>query len=275
MWWPAIGPVAIGVTGYFAPHTMGVGYENISYILSGSWAMPVVLSLCLLKFVSWSISLGSGTSGGTLAPLLTIGGAFGALLGVVAIKLFPGIGINLPTAALIGMAAMFAGASRALLTSIVFALETTGQMNGLLPLLGACVAAYFISFFLMKGSIMTEKINRRGVLTPDSYEPDVLQHASVKDLMIGTDGVTDKNGHLFIYASDDAGFAAEMMGKYNLDRLLVVESKESKKVIGTISSADIMKYYSDQKQKEHEYNSPGRTRRLMVQGRRLLNKKRS
>jgi hypothetical protein len=93
--------------------------------------------------------------------------------------------------------------------------------------------------------------------------------------MIGTDGVTDKNGHLFIYASDDAGFAAEMMGKYNLDRLLVVESKESKKVIGTISSADIMKYYSDQKQKEHEYNSPGRTRRLMVQGRRLLNKKRS
>jgi len=171
MWWPALGAVAIGAIGYFAPHTMGVGYDNIQRLLTGTAPLQMVLSLCLLKYLSWSISLGSGTSGGTLAPLFTIGGALGVLLGSLLLKYFPACPINLPTAALIGMAAMFAGASRAWLTSIVFALETTGQINGLLPLLGACVAAYFVSFFLMKGSIMTEKIRRRGVKTPDAYEP--------------------------------------------------------------------------------------------------------
>src|SRR6202012_1865306 len=145
--------------------------------------IKVIAALCFLKYLSWSISLGSGTSGGTLAPLFTIGGALGALLGALTLHYIPGSEINLPTAALIGMAAMFAGASRAWLTSILFALETTGQIHGLLPLLGACVAAYFVSFFLMKGSIMTEKIQRRGVKTPDAYEPDILQGQTVKQLL--------------------------------------------------------------------------------------------
>ncbi|HEY4151369.1 MAG TPA: chloride channel protein, partial [Chitinophagaceae bacterium] len=162
MWWPALGAIAIGITGYFSPHTMGVGYDNIQFLLKGSWSMAMLFSLCVMKYISWSISLGSGTSGGTLAPLFTIGGALGALLGTATIYFFPGAGINLATAALVGMAAMFAGSSRALLTSIVFALETTGQVNGLLPLLGGCVTAYFVSFFLMDGTIMTEKIKRRG-----------------------------------------------------------------------------------------------------------------
>ncbi|HXL56139.1 MAG TPA: chloride channel protein, partial [Chitinophagaceae bacterium] len=117
----------------------------------------------------------SGTSGGTLAPLLIIGGAFGVLLGIMVQNISPFIDINLPTCALIGMAAMFAGASRALLTSIVFAFETTLQPHGLLPLLGACIASYFVSFFLMRhGTIMTEKIKSRGVFTPDVYEPDIF-----------------------------------------------------------------------------------------------------
>lgn len=182
MWWPAIGGLAVGIIGYFAPRTLGVGYENIGMMLAGHFSLGVILSLCVLKFLSWSISLGSGTSGGTLAPLMTIGSSFGLLLGVYALKLFPGSGINIQTAALIGMAAMFAGASRALLTSIVFALETTMQPHGLLPLLGACTASYFVSFFLMKGSIMTEKIERRGIFTPRSYEPDILQIVPVKDV---------------------------------------------------------------------------------------------
>lgn len=175
MWWPAMGAVAVGVIGYFAPHTMGVGYDNIKTLLTGNVTFTLMLSLCVLKYLSWVISLGSGTSGGTLAPLFTIGGALGALMGVVVLQLFPGSGINLATAALIGMAAMFAGASRALLTAIVFALETTGQPHGLLPLIGACTTAYFVSFFLMKGSIMTEKIRRRGVHAPEEYIPDVMQ----------------------------------------------------------------------------------------------------
>jgi H+/Cl- antiporter ClcA len=183
MWWPAFGAVAVGVVGYFAPHTMGVGYDNIRNLLTGQLPLVLLFSLCLLKYLSWVIALGSGTSGGTLAPLFTIGGAWGALLGVLASHLFPGIGINIATAALIGMAALFAGSSRALLTAIVFALETTGQPNGLLPLIAACSTAYFVSFFLMKGSIMTEKIRRRGIEAPIHYTPDLLQSSFVSAVM--------------------------------------------------------------------------------------------
>ena len=183
MWWPAIGGLAVGIIGYFSPATLGVGYENITNILSGELTIQLVLSLCLLKFLSWAIALGSGTSGGTLAPLLTIGGATGVLLGSVIIYFFPQSGVTIPLAALVGMSAMFAGASRALLTSIIFALETTAQSNALLPLLAACAASYFVSFFIMENTIMTEKIARRGVKTPHSYEPDILEKISVEQVI--------------------------------------------------------------------------------------------
>lgn len=181
-WWPAIGGVVVGIVGYFEPRTLGVGYNNITDLLSGSLTLQVVVSLCVLKFISWAVSLGSGTSGGTLAPLLTIGGALGVLLGFVGNQWFPAAEISIPLAALIGMSAMFAGASRAFLTSIVFALETTGQSNALLPLLASCTASYFISYFLMENTIMTEKIARRGVYTPSTYEPDVLEKIKVEQL---------------------------------------------------------------------------------------------
>ncbi|MDB5202055.1 MAG: chloride channel protein [Ferruginibacter sp.] len=183
MWWPALGGIAVGLVGYFNPATLGVGYENITNLLSGNMALKLVLSLCLLKFISWAIALGSGTSGGTLAPLLTIGAATGALLSAVVLHFFPDSGISISMGALIGMSAMFAGASRALLTSIIFAIETTGQPNALLPLLAACTASYFVSFLLMKNTIMTEKIVRRGIKTPDSYEPDILEKKTVADVM--------------------------------------------------------------------------------------------
>jgi len=185
MWWPAIGGLAVGVIGYFAPHTLGVGYDNIISVLSGSVAILIILRLFFFKFLSWAIALGSGTSGGTLAPLLTIGGAGGSLIGALIIYIFPNSGINIPMAALIGMSAMFAGASRAYLTSITFALEATGQFHALLPLLGACTASYLVSFFLMENTIMTEKIARRGVSTPDSFEPDVLGKLSVREVVDG------------------------------------------------------------------------------------------
>ncbi|MGZ3758185.1 MAG: chloride channel protein [Mucilaginibacter sp.] len=183
MWWPAIGGLAVGTIGYFAPHTLGVGYDNIINVLSGSVAILIVLRLFFFKFLSWAIALGSGTSGGTLAPLLTIGGAGGALLGAIVVYMFPDAGINIPMSALIGMSAMFAGASRAYLTSITFAVESTGQFHALLPLLGACTASYLVSFFLMENTIMTEKIARRGVSTPDSFEPDVLGKLTVGEIM--------------------------------------------------------------------------------------------
>ena len=179
MWWPAIGSVAVGVCGYFAPHTLGVGYDNIDRILSGDIAGEALLFLGSLKFISWSISLGSGTSGGTLAPLFTIGGALGALLGEVVARSFPHLGVDPRIAALVGMAAMFAGASRALLASVVFAFETTRQPIGLLPLLGGCTASFLLSCLMMRNTIMTEKIARRGVRVPGEYAADFLDQVTV------------------------------------------------------------------------------------------------
>lgn len=181
-WWPAIGGLAVGIIGYFVPKTLGVGYNNITDILSGKMAIGVIATLGFMKLISWAFALGSGTSGGTLAPLLTIGGAAGALLGFAVVDLFPQSGIVIPLAALIGMTSMFAGASRALLTSIVFAIETTGQTNTLLPLLASSIGSYFVSFFFMKNTIMTEKIARRGIKTPSSYHPDILEKISVQEV---------------------------------------------------------------------------------------------
>ena len=181
MWWPAIGGLAVGVIGYLAPLTLGVGYSNIENIVAGHFAVGTLAMLCIMKFASWAIALGSGTSGGTLAPLFTIGGALGALAGMGAVAIAPQLGIDPRIAALVGMAAIFAGASRALLTSVVFAFETTGQAAGLLPLLGGCTAAYLVSALTMRNTIMTEKIVRRGVRVPTEYAADYLEQVLVRD----------------------------------------------------------------------------------------------
>ena len=183
MWWPAVGAVAVGVVGVLAPRTLGVGYDNITDILGGRVAGTALVTLFGLKFVSWAISLGSGTSGGTLAPLFIIGGGLGAALGALARSAAPGTGIDVGAAALVGMAAMFAGASRAFLASVVFALEATRQPFAILPLLGGGAAAYLVSYLLMPDTIMTRKIARRGVRVVDEYGVDPLQRQTVGERM--------------------------------------------------------------------------------------------
>ncbi len=182
MWWPALGGLAVGVVGVISPHTMGVGYDNVDRILQGDLAGTAVVVFCTLKFISWSVSLGTGTSGGTLAPLFTVGGGLGSALGAAAALLMPSAGIDVRVAALVGMAALFAGASRALLASVVFAFEVTRQPMGLLPLLGGCTAAYLVSALLMRHSIMTEKIARRGSRVPTDYVADFLDQVRVADV---------------------------------------------------------------------------------------------
>ena len=231
MWYPALGGLAVGVIGYFAPHTLGVGYDNITGILSGNWPITLLCSLVFLKFLSWAIALGSGTSGGTLAPLLTMGGAAGAIIGSLLISWFPELGITIPMAALIGMSAMFAGASRAYLTSITFALEATMQSHALLPLLGACTAAYIVSFFLMENTIMTEKIARRGVVTPDSYEPDVLQRTKVSEV-INDEGVILK-------ISNTIGEAIEILSSKNIRDSYLITVDDNSKYAGTVKLTDL------------------------------------
>jgi H+/Cl- antiporter ClcA/predicted transcriptional regulator len=183
MWWPAIGAVGVGLIGYIAPRTLGVGYNNIEEIVSNTLPLKIVAWLCVMKLLSWLIALGSGTSGGTLAPLLTIGSGLGALLAVGMNHLMPGLDLPVGLAALVGMAAMFAGASRALLASVVFAFETTMQPHALPALLAGATAAFLVSHFIARHSIMTERIARRGVSVPQSFTPDPLAHISVADVM--------------------------------------------------------------------------------------------
>jgi H+/Cl- antiporter ClcA len=179
MWWPALGALVVGLVGYFAPRTLGVGYDNITDMLGGQVIGGALLALCVLKFVSWVVALGSGTSGGTLAPLFIIGGGLGATLGGLASHALPAAGIDLRVAALVGMAAMFAGASRAFLASVVFALEATRQPMAILPLLGGGAAAYLVSYLLMRETIMTRKIVDRGVRVISEYGVDALEGSVV------------------------------------------------------------------------------------------------
>jgi chloride channel protein, CIC family len=183
MWWPAIGAIAVGIIGYFEPRTLSVGYEWIEAILAGNIAGFALLLFVLLKFISWSIYLGSGTSGGTLAPLFIIGGGIGAALGGFADAAWPALGIDPSIAGLVGMAAIFAGASHALLAAVVFAFETTRQPLSLLPLLAGCSASYFVMLLLMRNSIMTEKLARRGTTVRTDYGLDFLSHVPVRDAM--------------------------------------------------------------------------------------------
>ena len=179
MWWPAMGAIVVGVVGYIDPRTLGVGYYNIEEILSGELVGTTLLMLVALKFVSWAIYLGSGTSGGTLAPLFIIGGGIGALLGGVAASFLPDVGIDPHVAGLVGMAGIFAGASHAFLASVVFAFETTRQPMGLLPLLAGCGASYLTALLIMSTSIMTEKLARRGTPVRTEYAVDYLSQVTV------------------------------------------------------------------------------------------------
>ncbi|HWH50807.1 MAG TPA: chloride channel protein [Gemmatimonadaceae bacterium] len=181
MWWPAVGAVFVGVIGLLDQRTLGVGYINIDHILGGDLIGWTLLVLVVLKFLSWAIYLGSGTSGGTLAPLFTVGGGLGALLGGMAASLAPSVGIDVHVAALVGMAAIFAGASHAMLAAVIFAFETTRQPMGLLPILAGSSTAYLIALFLMRSSIMTEKLARRGTPVRTEYMADFLDRVQVRD----------------------------------------------------------------------------------------------
>lgn len=235
-WWPAIGGLCVGIVGYFAPRTLGVGYSNITDILNGHLSLQLLLSLCFLKFISWVISLGSGTSGGTLAPLLTIGGAAGALLGILILQWFPDSGVTISMSALVGMAAIFAGASRAFITSIIFALESTGEINALLALLATCTASYLFSYFIMENTIMTEKIARRGIKTPESYEPDLLEKITVGQVLTDSGMVVSEENTIA-----ETREWLEHDGGYKQNYFIICSEKGEYK--GIISSSNLFSHH--------------------------------
>jgi CBS domain-containing protein len=177
MWWPAIGGLVIGIGGLFVPEALGVGYSTIGSLLAGTATWHVIFGILIVKTLIWSISLGSGTSGGVLAPLLMIGGALGA----AEAHILPDYGVGFWP--LIAMAATLAGTMRAPFTGVVFALELTGDMHSLPALLVAVMFAYGITVLIMKRSILTEKISRRGLHLSAEYSIDPLELGFVRDVM--------------------------------------------------------------------------------------------
>lgn len=177
MWWPALGGVVVGLGGLIEPRALGVGYDVIADLLGGHMVLRAVLTILIVKAVIWLVALSSGTSGGVLAPLLILGGAAGWLMGL-ALPGSPGFW------ALLGMAAMLGGTMRAPLTGALFAVELTGEIRMLVPLLTATVAAYAVTVLLLKRSILTEKIARRGQHISREYAVDPYQLMRVSEVMV-------------------------------------------------------------------------------------------
>lgn len=176
MWWPAIGGVVIGVGGLIFPQALGVGYSTIALLLRGNATMNVILGVLFVKAIIWSVSLGSGTSGGVLAPLLMMGCALGALLALV--LPYQGAGFW----ELIAMGAILGGTMRSPFTGVVFTLELTHDINALLPLLVACVIAHGFTVLTLKRSILTEKVSRRGFHLSREYAVDPLEILFVREV---------------------------------------------------------------------------------------------
>ena len=177
MWWPAIGGLVVGIGGLIFPQALGVGYDTIGALLNGDVARGTILGILLVKSVIWAVSLGSGTSGGVLAPLLMMGGALG---GIEAMFL-PAEGAGFWP--LVSMGAILGGTMRSPLTGVIFALELTHDINVLLPLLVAAVIAHGFTVLALKRSILTEKVARRGYHLSREYAVDPLEILFVRDAM--------------------------------------------------------------------------------------------
>jgi CBS domain-containing protein len=177
MWWPAIGGIAVGIGGFLQPRALGVGYDVIGDLLHNQLALDVVIALLAVKAVIWVIALGSGTSGGVLAPLLMMGAGLGVVIG----RLFPGSDPALWP--LVCMAATLGGTMRAPLTATIFAFGLTQDANALLPLMATSATAYGFTVLTMKRSILTEKIARRGYHIYREYGIDPLERHFVDEVM--------------------------------------------------------------------------------------------
>jgi CIC family chloride channel protein len=251
MWWPAIGGVAIGLGGMIFPQALGVGYDTIGALLQGDVPRNVIAGVLLVKSAIWIISLGSGTSGGVLAPLLMMGAALG---GIEAMFL-PQLGAGFWP--LVSLAAVLAGTMRAPFTAIIFALELTHDINILLPLLIAAMLAHTTTVLLLKRSILTEKVARRGFHLSREYAIDPLEILFVREVMrthlvafpasasIGEvhrmvrDKPTPRGQHLYPVIDEDGDLKGVITRK-QVQRL--AGSEESRALLGDIAARAVVAY---------------------------------
>jgi chloride channel protein, CIC family len=184
LWWPAIGGLGLGIIAFFVPRVLGVGYDTISDILNAHLALKLLIIVMIAKAIALVISLGSGTSGGLLAPMFMSSAALGGAFAIGMDRIFPAANLSAGAFALVAMGAVFGAASRAAFAFIIFAFEITRDYNAVLPLMLVSVIADGIGMLLMpKASIMTEKLARRGLRIHQDYEADVLQQVVVAETM--------------------------------------------------------------------------------------------
>ncbi len=237
LWWPATGALALGLIGYFVPRVFGVGYDTIGDILNGHLVWKILLVVMIAKFAALVISLGSGTSGGLLAPTFMWSAAMGGLFAMVANWAFPGAHLSPGAFALVAMGAVFGAASRAAFSFIIFAFEITRDYNSVLPLMLVAVIADGIAMlFMPNSSVMTEKLARRGLRVHQDYEADPLTQATVGETM-------DKDAP-FIAADTKVGVLAERIGRHDpavvrRQALLILDA--AGKLVGIITRGDVMR----------------------------------
>ncbi len=237
MWWPAIGALALGLIGWQVPRVFGVGYDTIGDILNGNLAWKVLLIVMVAKFAALVISLGSGTSGGLLAPTFMWSAAMGGVFAMAGNYFFPSAHLSPGAFALVAMGAVFGAASRATFSFIIFAFEITRDYNSVLPLMLVAVIADGIAMlFMPNSSIMTEKLARRGLRVHQDYEADALTQATVGETM-------EKEAPV-ILATMKVGELADRVARHDpaIGRhagMLIVD--DSGKLVGIITRGDMVR----------------------------------
>jgi chloride channel protein, CIC family len=240
MWWPAIGGIVIGIGGLIFPRALGTGYDVIASLIGGDSAWHLILGVLIIKSIIWAFSLGSGTSGGILAPLLMIGGALGALLS-------PGLpALQVGAWPLIGMAAVLSGAIGCPLTAAVLAMELTHNYGLMLPLLAASVSAHAFTVLLQRRSILTERLSRRGHHLSREYSVDPLEGMTVAQVMRKT---RDEGRELpdeeplpeaqFAYESETLRTVVERMAAARIFEAIVLEPR-TERPLGRVTLQDML-----------------------------------
>ncbi len=260
MWWPAIGALGLGIIGFFVPRVLGVGYDTIGDILNGQLAWKILLVVMLAKAAALAVSLGSGTSGGLLAPCFMWSAALGGIFAMVSNHFLPGVHLSPGAFALVAMGAVFGAASRATFTFIIFAFEITRDYNSVLPLMLVSVIADGVAMlFMPDSSIMTEKLARRGLRVHQDYETDALSQARVADTM--------EQELPTVPAGTTVGALAERIAQHDPavarhEALLIVD--EAGKLAGIITRGDLLRAFDNDSSGAMSVQEAGNTRLVVT-----------
>jgi CIC family chloride channel protein len=236
LWWPAIGALGLGIIGFFIPKVLGVGYDTISDILNNRLTLSLLLLLLVFKSLALIISLGSGTSGGLLAPMFMASAALGGAFAMLINHLIPGANLSPGAFALVSMGAVFGAAARSTFAFIIFSFEITQNYNAILPLMLVGVVASAIAVSFLKNSIMTEKLARRGVHVYSEYDVDILRQTTVEQVM-------DKNP-MVVYANEKVSEVVDKIvsgdARFNSHKgYPVLDERED--LVGLVTHGDLLK----------------------------------